>query len=344
MTSEKVSGEEYEPPKKKRGLGAVFAVLGVALVAASLFVPWPGEDKGDEANENTEAGSAGVAVVDESAVPARADLFREVGVGAAVACVVHDEGSLWCWGGPYGESLTPVEGTGDAAWVDVVVGTAICGLKTAGELFCWTPGGDPSRVGVGFQTPSIVGDEVCALREQRAYCWTIGEDPALVPGEFRVFATGASGFCGVTTEGRLLCGDNADELQPLGEDTDWTDVSVGGVQTCALRTQGQMRCWGDAPGFSESLYSQVNWQAVAAGANTTCGIMATGGLSCWGRQADDQMPAMDFRDFQRVARGDHVACGIRARGQLLCWNDSGDEEPILVPIGFDEPLPALVAR
>ena len=340
MASEKFSGEEYEPPKKRRGLGTVFVVLGVALVAASIFLPLPGADDVDDASETTKAGSAEVAVVDESAAPARASLFREVGVGAAVACAVHDEGSVWCWGGPYGESLTSVDGTGDSPWLDVVVGTAICGLKSAGELFCWTPGEDPVRVGVGFQTPSIFGDGVCALREQRAYCWTIGDEPAPVPGEFRVFSTGASGFCGVSTEGHLLCGDNADELQPMGDESDWTDVSVGGAQTCALRSQGQLRCWGDAPGFSESRYSQVTWQTVAAGATKSCGILSTGGVACWGRDADDQLPAMDFRDFQRVARGDHMACGIRARGQLLCWNDSGDDEPILIPIAFDAPLPS----
>ncbi|MCH8850048.1 MAG: RCC1 repeat-containing protein, partial [Chloroflexi bacterium] len=123
--------------------------------------------------------------------------------------------------------------------------------------------------------------------------------------------------CALTTAGNVLCwGDN--DAGQLGDGTSGgiraTPVAVSGLEgavsvaagflhTCALTTEGGVKCWGSnffgqlgtGGGAAESalpvdvsgLTSGV--AAIAAGGYHTCAVTLAGGVVCWGRNDHGQL-------------------------------------------------------
>ena len=99
-------------------------------------------------------------------------------------------------------------------------------------------------------------------------------------------------------------------------------VSAGGGYTCAIRTNGEITCWGwninretDAPAGS--------FGAVSAGSHA-CAIRTNGEIVCWGRNHDSygnyggQTDAPAGR-FSAVSAGGWHTCGLRESGEIECW-------------------------
>lgn len=98
-------------------------------------------------------------------------------------------------------------------------------------------------------------------------------------------------------------------------------VSVGGIHTCVLRTDGGLTCWGS------NYYGQANPPAkrftqVSVGAMHTCALEADGTIACWGYNAHGQATPPPGR-FTQIAAGNYHTCALADDGTLACWgNDS----------------------
>jgi cysteine-rich repeat protein len=166
-------------------------------------------------------------------------------------------------------------------------------------------------------------------------------------------------------EGSEACDDGntipGDGCEPDCTATMVMKLAAGRAHTCALLSQGNVRCWGANDkgqlGLGDSVDRGANkpYQnglvglgaaalAIAAGADHTCALLADHSIRCWGANdhgqlglghtnsiGDDETPSASVAtvtlgmDAKTVAAGGNCTCAILADDTLRCWgqNDSG---------------------
>jgi alpha-tubulin suppressor-like RCC1 family protein len=236
-------------------------------------------------------------------------LFRSVACGGTSACAIDEEHRLRCWGDnlegkpgqadPYSapDITRPAVvggegGEGSTRYAQVAIGQGhVCAIDEGGALFCWGRNTD-AALGIGLEPPQTRAP----MRVGAASTWV------------RIAGSQHSS-CGIRSDGSLWCWgrNNFFELaQPelegvyaeptqVGDDLNWLDVSTGWFHTCALRTSGELKCWGraiegqlgqggglDPVAAPVPVASSSTWARVAAGHFHTCGVTTMGELMCWG--------------------------------------------------------------
>lgn len=232
--------------------------------------------------------------------------WAELDAGFNHTCAAREDGTLWCWGvntrGQLGDgtktaraAATQVLPLDTANWKVVAAsGEFTCALRGAGALWCWGRN-DSAQLGLGYASPA--GDPAVVTPTQ------VGS------ATYAALDASANHACAVKTDGTLWCwGRNASGelglgnsvgpvLSPVqvGTDTDWVMPFLGnGTFTCALKTSGDLFCWGTGSFGQLALGNQtsfntpqkvpslVPWSAASIGNEHACGITAGGKLACWG--------------------------------------------------------------
>ena len=104
--------------------------------------------------------------------------------------------------------------------------------------------------------------------------------------------------------------------QAVAPDGRYTAVSAGGINSCGLRTDGTITCWG-GNGYGQTTVPDGQYSAVSAAA-ATCGVRTDGTMTCWGLNAlVDTVP--DGRYTAVETDGNGHACGLRTDGTITCW-------------------------
>ena len=107
-------------------------------------------------------------------------------------------------------------------------------------------------------------------------------------------------------------------------------VAVADGQSCALKSDGSISCWGDDGGPP----SDSKYQALSLGNSGGCAIDAAGKLHCWGSGDATNDAATDAaEDFSDVSVGKSHACALSITGALRCWGASSLAAAIDVPPG-----------
>ena len=134
----------------------------------------------------------------------------------------------------------------------------------------------------------------------------------------------------------------------------WNAVSVGGGHACAIRTTGELYCWGSntsgqlgvgiarghcglrgtpCEASPRAVLTANRFVQVSAGQFHTCGIVSSGALFCWGDNthfqlaspsatpADTPRPVLPAFQFIGVSAGSTHTCALRADGAAICWGD-----------------------
>lgn len=200
-------------------------------------------------------------------------------------------------------------------------GSTVCAVKSTGTIHCW-----------GYGTPGTLGDGV---NHSGAFCWTGSTPNCSVNTPVQVsgistasqVAVGGNHACallsdatvkcwglntvfqvGVTsnyTSGPESCGGNNNEAcakSPVVVSglTSIQQVAAGGTNSCALKTNGNVYCWGsygagmlgtntNSDTFTPTQIAGISGaSSVQVGNGYACALLSGGRLKCWGSNTSGQ--------------------------------------------------------
>jgi alpha-tubulin suppressor-like RCC1 family protein len=283
------------------------------------------------------------------------------------SCGIITTGDMYCWGiswfgirgngtaGTINPGLEPSIVGGGYSWTDVAAANHfVCGVTTAGRVYCWGDG-DVGELGNGLSgnSPDVTMPA------------PIAASPTVT---FRsVSAMISGGACAVTTDGAAMCwgtgnwgrlGNGSDALSA-------TPVAVnGGLRFDALTTSyagtcgiagGTAYCWGNEailgrdglpapdtcnPGVAcakspISVSGALSFRPIITlDGNLVCGVATNDQTYCWGigtigngnptSRAGTPTIVNGAPAFTSLASGDQFRCGVTATGGALCWGANGN--------------------
>lgn len=221
----------------------------------------------------------------------------------------------------------------------------------------------------------IVSDgEACDV--SATWCHECQVVPAIAAGgghSCALLKSGGVKCWGSGTKGQVGDGLNSEQLTPsdvTGLSRGVAAIAAGGHHTCALLTNGGVKCWGlgengqlgnndtsnkSAPVDVIGLSSGV--AAIAAGSQHTCALLINGAIKCWGAglrgrlgndNTTDQLAPVDVAALDgaasAVTAGAQHTCALLANSGVKCWGynvagqlGSGDAEDRTIPIDVLNP-------
>ena len=292
--------EDADLPTPVAGLGHVTSIAagpGDTCAAAGTVSCWGFDAYGSLGNAESRSSAFPLGV------PGLAGVSR-VSTNLST-CALALGGALKCWGlnyyGQVGDGTTTnrwtpaaVSGLGSGV-TDVSVGYLhACAVTAAGGAKCWGNNWDGELGNGTFGS----GDCACLFE-------TPGDVSGLTHG-VRAVAAGLEHTCALTTGGGVKCwGDNQyGELGNGTTDTSALPVDVQGLSsgvtqlsagvdfTCAVTTEGGVKCWGHGPMDDSGEGSPVTTPedvagldhgvaSVSVGSDTACAVLTDGGVVCW---------------------------------------------------------------
>jgi len=285
--------------------------------------------------------------------------FTDIKVGYNSACGILTDGSVLCWGrnkeyelgdGTSDDKPYPTPVIGGYKFKSISVGYQhSCGILTNGSAVCW-----------GANLEGQLGDGTIISRNT----------PVFVVGNynFTKIGTGEHHSCGILSNGTAMCwGANLDgrlgisnsyylnnidyitaPVTVLG-DYKFTEISLGGLHTCAILTNGSALCWGyNGDGelgcgtnhnyyiSPNAVYGSYNFTSISLGGWHSCGLLNDGTALCWGYNSDSEVgddTAIDRLvptyvlggySFAGIISGRSHTCGLLYNGSALCWGGNGD--------------------
>jgi len=289
---------------------------------------------------------------------------KQITTGLLHSCALLQDGSVQCWGrndqGQLGDGSTL-----DAAFPKTAIASGVisiatgdnhnCALLSDRTVKCWGDSKDGklgvSSAGCGgsghcsapIQVVGLSGVEsltagalhTCALLQNRTVkCW--GDN------SYGQLGLGTWEYCNGGTD----C-DNPTPM-PIPSLSNVKIISAGQAHTCAVLTDGFLKCWGDSSwgqlgtalecgqlGQCDSpvpTASLSNVTSVSAGGGHTCAVLANGSVKCWGRNWYGELGLADTENrphatsvpglsgISSISLGRHHTCAIQGGlNTAMCW-------------------------
>ena len=111
---------------------------------------------------------------------------------------------------------------------------------------------------------------------------------------------------------------------PPPEDAYFTQVSGGQWDTCGLRNDGVIGCWGDDDGKGRTFQPPGVYKQVSTGDWHTCGLQTDGYIHCWGEDDGGRIYPSTTNTFTQISVAAWHGCGVRTNGMVDCWGKEDD--------------------
>jgi alpha-tubulin suppressor-like RCC1 family protein len=248
----------------------------------------------------------------------------QVVTGGAHSCARLRDGTAYCWGSNIYGQLGNGAGQGNAAPADVFI------LPEAPDPFI-DPVFEARPVAVALTGVTDIDAgllHTCAVSGGQVHCWggnfhgQLGNDADAVMDPMPV-PTAVAGL------------------------TDIVDVTCGDMHTCALKSDGQVFCWGaNASGQlgNGTLVKQLTpvqvqnasaGKQIDAGLTHTCMLRNDGDMFCWGANGNGQVGNGTLItqnrpvDVNNISQGRAIiaglthTCAVLDAGSVHCWGSNG---------------------
>lgn len=231
-----------------------------------------------------------------------------------------------------------------------------CAVRGAAGIFCWGAN-ELGQLGVGGGNYSL------------KYSYPIRTKKS---GDSKAVTTGANHTCSLTRDGKAHCwGDNTKFQVGTTSDAPWVklmvdvpgisdgvEIDAGSNNTCVLRTNETVACWGENAAYESGNTAQnpvtapltianlTNVKDIDVGGGHACAVRTSGTVRCWGRNTSGQLgngttslgrplvQPVDVRDAVQVATGANHTCVLRSGGTVLCWGDNSARQVLPVSGGM----------
>jgi alpha-tubulin suppressor-like RCC1 family protein len=306
----------------------------------------------------------------------------QIAAGEGHTCALLETGAVRCWGvgaqgrlgyaavDNIGDAETPADvgdvntGAGSLTWI-ATGGAHTCAVKEDTTIRCW---GVSDFGQLGYGNTTTIGDNevpgdlggVQVGGPVSALDLGVSHTCALTQGFARCWGQGLAGRLGYGNEDTIGDNEPAAAPGPIQTNGSLLEVVAGGTHTCALMTQGTVRCWGEGGDGQLGLgdgsdigddelpkdVSQINVGGdvidIDAGYSHTCAVMDGGGVRCWGLGAEGQLGYSNTDDVGKsnepadvgdvmvgvgakaVSAGEAHTCVLTVDDKVRCWGSGGN--------------------
>ena len=139
-------------------------------------------------------------------------------------------------------------------------------------------------------------------------------------------SAGYAHTCAIRSDGEIECWGDNERGQSDPPPGSFRAIDAGNYYTCGLRENGAIECWGGD--YSISVHTPTGRStAVSGGGFHACAIRSTGAIECWGHDPPFGLGhgVTDAPDgnFRAVGAGLWHSCGVRTSGGIACWGENG---------------------
>lgn len=279
---------------------------------------------------------------------------KQIDVGEGHACALDFAGKVTCWGD---DSRGQVSGWdmpyADETFASISAGGDLtCGTKTDGSVMCWgypylEDGTSELEQTLFFPPYHMTFAESQSNPPILRWEGWVDHPDSTVKFKPGTVSVGKFRACGIRTNGTIACwGHWAEPFRPNPDGglivpldsndqiiTDWVQVDSGHRETCGLRADGSVVCWGHIPHthgpdddhdhdeHEDEDHSAGPFEEIAVGIARVCGLEAEGSVECFGFDETDvddyPFTTIDVSIFNSAPRGGtyYYGCGILTDAQ-----------------------------
>ncbi len=204
--------------------------------------------------------------------------MTSVAIGHGFACGIEPDGDASCWGNisaPPPGKFRKLSATYGHACGLRTTGDIAC-WSSSPSMIARPPTGD-------FIDVSAETGGGCAVgRDGRIQCW--GEKrPAFLPGLYSSIEMRSHGACAVRRDGLASCWWDHEHPMSIPLPDSFEELALGdGYQMCGRKRDGVVRCTPAVPGTPMSPVPTTPMLAIAAHVRQTCGLRTDRSIECWG--------------------------------------------------------------
>jgi hypothetical protein len=133
--------------------------------------------------------------------------------------------------------------------------------------------------------------------------------------------SGSSHACALRTTGDLVCWGNRDYGMNRPPTEPVRQLAVGGWHNCAIRQRDRgLECWGHNV-YGQSRPPNGPFRRVTAGGWHSCALDMDLRITCWGQGAEGRTEA-PVGLYDHVSAGWNHTCAIATDGGLVCWGNN----------------------